>query len=106
MIILSEVAILTDMVSRNNMDQWANIKFYFQLGKTFTEALELMYQVYSDDCPSHMHVFKWYASFYEVCAQSVLKTEEKILMTIQIQGVQRLITDDVTRKCMNVLLLI
>ena len=45
------------------MEQRANIKFCFKLGKTFTETLELMRQVYGDDCLSRTQVFMWYGRF-------------------------------------------
>jgi len=34
------------------MDQRANIKFCFKLGKTAAETVELMRQVYGDNCLS------------------------------------------------------
>lgn len=47
------------------MEQRANIKFCFKLGKTFTETFELMKKVYSDDCSSRTRVFEWYKRFQD-----------------------------------------
>lgn len=45
--------------------QRANIKFYFKLGKTFTEAYELMKQVYANNCLSHASVHERFKRFKE-----------------------------------------
>jgi len=45
------------------MEQRANIKFCFKLGKTATETVELMRQVYGDNCLSGTQIFRWYARF-------------------------------------------
>jgi len=45
------------------MEQRANIKFCFKLGKTAAEAVELMRQVYRDNCLSRAQIFRWYARF-------------------------------------------
>ena len=45
------------------MEQRANIKFYFKLGKTAAESVELMRQVYGDNCLSRAQIFRWYARF-------------------------------------------
>ena len=45
------------------MEQRANIKFCFKLGKTAAETVELMRQVYVDNCLSRAHTFGWYARF-------------------------------------------
>ena len=45
------------------MEQRANIKFCFQLGKTAAETVELMRQVYRDNCLSRAQIFRWYARF-------------------------------------------
>lgn len=47
------------------MEQRANIKFCFKLGKTFTETFELMKKVYGDDCLSRTRVFEWYKRFQD-----------------------------------------
>jgi len=43
------------------MEQRANIKFCFKLGKTTAETVELMRQVYGDNCLSRAQIFRWYA---------------------------------------------
>ena len=45
------------------MEQRANIKFCFKLRKTAAEAVELMRQVYGDNCLSRPQIFRWYARF-------------------------------------------
>jgi len=45
------------------MEQTANIKFCFKLGKTAAETVELMRQVYGDNRSSRAEKFKWYARF-------------------------------------------
>ena len=45
------------------MEQTANIKFCFKLRKTAAETVELMRQVYGDNCLSHAQIFRWYAQF-------------------------------------------
>ena len=44
-------------------EQRANIKFSFKLGKTAAETVELMRQVYGDNCSSRAQIFRWYARF-------------------------------------------
>ncbi|XP_018406162.1 PREDICTED: putative uncharacterized protein FLJ37770 [Cyphomyrmex costatus] len=46
-----------------SIEQRANIKFCFKLGKTFTETFQLMQQVYGDDCLSRGRVHEWYTRF-------------------------------------------
>lgn len=46
-----------------NIEQRANIKFCFKLGKTFTETLQLMKQVYGIECLSRSRVHEWYMRF-------------------------------------------
>ena len=45
------------------MEQRANIKFCFKLGKTAAETVELVRQVYGDNCLSCAQIFRWYAQF-------------------------------------------
>ena len=45
----------------SGMEQRANIKFCFKLGKT--AAVELMRQVDGDNCLSRAQIFRWYAQF-------------------------------------------
>jgi hypothetical protein len=44
-------------------EQCINIKFCFQLGKTFTETHELMKNVYGDQCMSHTRCYEWFKRF-------------------------------------------
>lgn len=54
MIIFSEICLQHHLTRRheNNMEQRANVQFCLKLDKTFTETLELIRQVYGDDCRS------------------------------------------------------
>ena len=45
------------------MEQRTNIKFYFKLGKTAAETVEMTRQVYGDTCLSLAQIFRWYARF-------------------------------------------
>jgi hypothetical protein len=45
------------------VEQRANIKFCFKLGKTAGEAYEMMKTAYSSDCLSCSNIFRWYAVF-------------------------------------------
>jgi len=45
------------------VEQRANIKFCFKLGKTFTETYKLMKQVYGNDCLSRSQVHDWFQQF-------------------------------------------
>jgi hypothetical protein len=47
------------------VEQRANIKFCFKLGKTAGEAYEMMKSVYGSDCLSRSNIFRWYAVFCE-----------------------------------------
>ena len=47
----------------SGMEQRANIKFCFKLGKTAAETVELIRQVYGDNCLSRAQIFRWYARF-------------------------------------------
>jgi len=40
-----------------------NIKFCFKLGKTAAETVEMIRQVYGDNCSSRVQIFRWYARF-------------------------------------------
>ena len=46
-----------------SIDQRANIKFSFKLGKTFTETPQMMKKVYGDDCLSRSRM--WFKRFQE-----------------------------------------
>ena len=45
------------------MEQRANIKFCFKLGKKFAETYELIKKVYGDDCMSRTQVYTWFTQF-------------------------------------------
>ena len=47
----------------SGMEKRVNIKFCFKLGKTASETVELMRQVYGDNCSSRAQIFRWYARF-------------------------------------------
>ena len=47
----------------SGMEQRANIKCCFKLGKTAAETVELMRQVYGNNCLSRAQIFRWYARF-------------------------------------------
>ena len=47
----------------SGMEQRANNKFCFKLGKTTPETVELMRQVYGDNCLSRAQIFRWYVRF-------------------------------------------
>ncbi|GFU44955.1 mariner Mos1 transposase [Trichonephila clavipes] len=53
-----------------NTDQRTCIKFYFKLGKTGTEAYEMMKTAFGDEAMSRALVFEWFRRFKEGC-QSV-----------------------------------
>lgn len=45
------------------MEQRANIKFCFKLGKSATDTFEMIQTVYGSEAMSRKNVFKWYARF-------------------------------------------
>ena len=45
------------------MEQRANIKFCYKLGKIFTEIYELLQKVYGDECMSRTQVYTWFTRF-------------------------------------------
>ena len=46
-----------------SIEQRANIKFCFKLGKTFTETHQMMKKVYGDDCLSRSRMHEWFKLF-------------------------------------------
>ena len=46
-----------------SIEQRANIKFCFKLGKTFTETHKMMQQVYGSDCLSRATINGWFRRF-------------------------------------------
>ena len=46
-------------------EQQINLKFLVRLGKTRTEALKLLQEVYGDDTMSKTHLFEWHRRFKE-----------------------------------------
>ena len=47
------------------VEQRINVKFLVRLGKTPTEALELLQEVYGDDAMSKTPLFEWHRRFKE-----------------------------------------
>jgi len=47
----------------SSMEQRTIIKFCFKLRKTGAETVEMMRQVYGDNCLSRAQIFRWYAQF-------------------------------------------
>ncbi|GAB1867939.1 hypothetical protein CAJAP_09018 [Camponotus japonicus] len=45
------------------MEQRANIKFCFKLGKSGAETYETLKNVYGDECMSRAQVFRWFGRF-------------------------------------------
>ena len=50
-----------------SIDQRANIKFSFKLGKTFTETPQMMKKVYGDDCLFRSRIHAWFKRFLVGC---------------------------------------
>jgi hypothetical protein len=44
-------------------EQCDNIKFFFELGKMFTETHEMTKNVYGDKCMSHTRCYEWFKRF-------------------------------------------
>ena len=53
------------LVRRMSIEQRINLKFLVRLGKTPTEALKLLQEVYGDDTMSRTRLFEWYRRFKE-----------------------------------------
>ena len=53
------------LVQRMSVEQRINLKFLVRLGKSPTEALKLLQEVYGDDPLSRTHVFDWHRRFKE-----------------------------------------
>ena len=47
------------------MEQCANIKLYYKLGKTAAEMFEMLVQVYGREAESRMSVYEWFKLFRE-----------------------------------------
>ncbi|KAJ8962618.1 hypothetical protein NQ318_001011 [Aromia moschata] len=47
------------------MEQWVNLKFLVQLGKTFTETYAMLKEVYENECLSPTQVSEWLKRFKE-----------------------------------------
>lgn len=47
------------------MEQRANIKFCFKIGKIATETYNLIKQVYGDHMLSRTRIFEWFARFHD-----------------------------------------
>lgn len=48
-----------------NTEQRTNLKFLVRLGKTPSQALEMLKQVYGDNAMSRTRVFEWHKRFKE-----------------------------------------
>ena len=48
-----------------SLEQRINLKFLVKLGKTATESLEMLKQVYGDEALSRARVFDWHKCFKE-----------------------------------------
>ena len=48
-----------------SIEQRANIKFCFKIGKTFTKTDQIMKKVYGDDCLSRSRLHKSFKRFQE-----------------------------------------
>ena len=48
-----------------SLEQRINLKFLVKLGKTATESLEMLKQVYGDEALSRARVFDWHKRFKE-----------------------------------------
>ena len=48
-----------------SVEQWINLKFLVHLGKTPTETLKLLPEVYGDDTMSRTRLFEWHRRFKE-----------------------------------------
>ena len=48
-----------------SVEQRINQKFFVRLGKTSTEALKLLQEVYGDDTMSRTHLLEWHRRFKE-----------------------------------------
>ena len=53
------------LMRRMSVEQRINPKFLVRLGKTPTEALELLQKVYGDDTISRTRLFEWHTRFKE-----------------------------------------
>ena len=47
------------------MEQKTNLKFYFKMGKTAMETLEMLQSLYSEETLSWKTVFQWFKRFRE-----------------------------------------
>ena len=48
-----------------SVEQQINLQFFVRLGKTPTEALKLLQEVYGDDTMSRTRLFEWHRRFKE-----------------------------------------
>ena len=53
------------MVRRMSVEQRIKLKFLVRLGKTPTEELKLLQEVYGDDTMSRTRLFEWHRRFKE-----------------------------------------
>ena len=59
-----------------SIEQRANIKFCFKLGKTFTKTHQMMKKVYGDDCLSRSRIYEWFKYFQE--GREALEDDERL----------------------------
>ena len=53
------------LVQKMSIEQWFNLKFLVHLGKTPTETLKLLQEVYGDETMSRTRLFEWHRRFKE-----------------------------------------
>ena len=58
-----------------SIEQRANIKFCFKLGKTFNETYQMMKKVYGDGCLSRSRIHEWLKRFQE--GRETLKDDDR-----------------------------
>ena len=76
-----------------SIKQRANIKFYFKLGKSFTETHQMMKKVYGDDCLYRIRIHEWL---------HVFKSDGRLWKTMNVRAGQEILWTKKTRKlCVN-----
>ncbi|XP_076058547.1 protein GVQW3-like [Oratosquilla oratoria] len=85
-----------------NTEQRTKLKFLVQLGKTPSEALGLLQQVYGDEMMSHSCVFEWGMRFKEGCEDMEDDPRSRMpSLGIDQDNIQKIITEnfDVWKVC-------
>ena len=85
--------LFVSLVRRMSVEQRINLKFLVRLGKTSTEALKLLQEVYGDDTMSRTRLFEWHRRFkkgreeveddHRSGRPSKSRTDENVERTIQ-----------------------